>query len=96
MLKKCEILSICRKIRLFEDDFYFSLALSLYFLLVFPLAFLWKRKQKNKSHAVTHSSWLNEKRVPFLFLFSIFLFFVQDSFFCPFGMIEGVPEHGKI
>ena len=59
----------------------------------FLFSFLWTRKQKNKSHAVTHSSWLNEKRVPFLFLFSIFLFFVQDDFLCPFGMIEGVPEH---
>ena len=75
-LKKCEILSICRKIRLFwRCLLLFFLALSLCFLLVFPFAFSWKRKQKNKSHAVTHSSWFSElKRSSFSFLFYFFPF----------------------
>ena len=47
-LKKCEILSICRKIRLFEDVFYFALALSLCFLLVFPFAFCMEKKAKKQ------------------------------------------------
>ena len=47
-LKKCEILSICRKIRLFEDVFYFFLALSLYFLLVFPVFFFMEKKAKKQ------------------------------------------------
>ena len=47
-LKKCEILSIFRKIRLFEDVFYFFLALSLYFLLVFPVFFFMEKKAKKQ------------------------------------------------
>ena len=77
-------------------SFTFFGSFSLLFARFSCFLFYGKESKKNKSHAVTHSSWLNEKRVPFLFLFSIFRFFVQDDFFCPFGMIEGVPEHGKI
>ena len=96
MLKKCEILSICRKIRLFEDVFYFFLALSLYFLLVFPLAFDGKESKKTRAMLLHIALGGMKRGFLFSFFFSIFRFFVQADFFCPFGMIEGVPEHGKI
>ena len=75
-LKKCEILSICRKIRLFwRCLLLFFLALLFDFCSVFLWLFAWKRKQKNKSHAVTHSSWFSElEGSSFSFLFYFFPF----------------------
>ena len=76
-LKKCEILSICRKIRLFEDVFYFSFWLfSLIFAQFSCLLFYGKESKKTRA-MLLHIALAGMKRgflFSFFFLFFSFLF----------------------